>query len=159
MELIRELALTAEIREIFTRTLKDVEAQLLEDKTAKQRLEYDWSDKSVAHEIEALNIVLNNKSNTLLFKPGSVILPEDQSTVEYWAHFTQETLGEAKATRQRSEGLRATLDAILVNASRDLRSQADRLERALSKRVACLEEVTSTLEGELRKVIVELFCF
>mgnify|MGYP005983806937 CR=1 FL=1 len=152
VELIRELALTAEIRETFTRTLKDIEAQLVEDKTAKQRLEYDWSDKTVAHEIEALNILLNNSSNTMLFKPGSVIFPDDQSTPEYWTHFTEETLTEAKATRQRSETLRATLDAILINAARDLRSQADKVELALSRRVACVEEMTQKLEYELKKV-------
>lgn len=76
-ELIKELALTAEIREQFTRTLKDVEAQLLEDKTAKQRLEYDWSDKKEAFEIEAINVALNNKSTVLLFKPGATIFPDE----------------------------------------------------------------------------------
>ncbi|RZC42216.1 tektin-4 [Asbolus verrucosus] len=156
VELIKELALTAEIRETFTRTLKDIEAQLLEDKTAKQRLEYDWSDKTVSHEIEALNISLNNNSNTLLFKPGAVIFPEDQSTIEYWTHFTEETLLEAKATRQRSEGLRTTLDAILNNAARDLRTQADKVELALAKRVCCVEEITQKLEFELKKVLREL---
>lgn len=75
-ELIKELALTAEIREQFTRTLKDVEAQLLEDKTAKQRLEYDWSDKKEAHEIEAINVALNTRSTTLMFRPGATIFPE-----------------------------------------------------------------------------------
>lgn len=75
-ELIRELALTAEIRETFTRTLKDVEQQLLEDKTAKQRLEYDWSDKKQAHEIDAVGVALNLRSNVTLFRPGATILPE-----------------------------------------------------------------------------------
>lgn len=36
-ELIKEVALCSEIRDIFSRTLKDVEMQLLEDRTAKQR--------------------------------------------------------------------------------------------------------------------------
>lgn len=153
VELIRELALTAEIREAFNRTLKDIEAQLLENKTSKQRLEYDWSDKLIADQIEALNISLNNTANTMLFKSGAVIFPEDQSTPEYWTHFTQETLGEAKKTRQRSETLRQTLDAILTNASRDLRTQADKVDVALSKRIACVEEITKKLELELRKVV------
>lgn len=75
-ELIKELALCSEIRDIFNRTLKDVEKQLLEDKTAKQKLEMDWSDKTVAHEIDSINMALNCNSTTLLFKPGSVIFPE-----------------------------------------------------------------------------------
>lgn len=36
-ELIKEVALCSEIRDIFARTLKDVELQLLEDQTAKRR--------------------------------------------------------------------------------------------------------------------------
>lgn len=76
-ELIKELALTAEIRDQFTRTLKDIELQMLEDKTAKARLEFDWSDKNYAHELEAVNVALNNTSTILLFKPGSTIFPDE----------------------------------------------------------------------------------
>lgn len=46
-ELIREVTLINEVRELLTRTLKDVDKQIMEDKTAKGRLEYDWSDKLV----------------------------------------------------------------------------------------------------------------
>ncbi|KAG5890398.1 hypothetical protein JTB14_026281 [Gonioctena quinquepunctata] len=152
-ELIKELALCSEIRDIFSRTLKDVEMQLVEDKTIKQRLEYDWSDKKVAHEIDAINMALNNRSNILLFKPGAVCFPEEQSTPEFWEHFTRETLLEGEATRQRSVTLRGTLDAILINATRDLRTQADRVEMALAKRIACTQEVLTRLENELKLVL------
>ncbi|XP_050295530.1 tektin-4 [Anthonomus grandis grandis] len=155
-ELIKEVALCSEIRDIFSRTLKDVELQLLEDRTAKQRLEYDWSDKSDAHQIDALNSSLNTRSTVLLFKPGAVIFPENQSTPEYWEHFTKETLLGGEATRQRSVTLRGTLDAILMNASRDLRSQADRVELALAKKVACTEEVVRRMEIELKQILRQL---
>ncbi|KAJ8967264.1 hypothetical protein NQ314_002992, partial [Rhamnusium bicolor] len=155
-ELIKELALCAEIRDIFARTLKDIEIQLLEDKTAKQRLEFDWSDKTVSHEIDSINMALNNRSTILLFKPGAVIFPEEQSSTDYWEHFTRETLLEGEATRQRSVTLRGTLDAILINAARDLRTQADNVELALSKRIACTEEVTRTMENELKQVLRRL---
>lgn len=95
-ELIREVALCAEIRDIFNRTLGDVEKQLLEDKTAKQKLEYDWGDKKVAHEIDSISMALNNRSTVLCFKPGAVCFPEEQSTPEYWEHFTRENLLEGK---------------------------------------------------------------
>ncbi|KAB0798256.1 hypothetical protein PPYR_09249 [Photinus pyralis] len=155
-ELIKELALIAEIRETFARTLKDVEMQLLEDKTAKQRLEYDWSDKTVTHQIEAVNCALNNRSNIMLFKPGSTIFPDDQSSKEHWEHFTRETLQEGEATRQRSITLRGTLDAILINASKDLRAQADRVDLALSRRNACNEQIRIALENELKNILQRL---
>ncbi|KAK5645821.1 hypothetical protein RI129_004285 [Pyrocoelia pectoralis] len=155
-ELIKEIALTAEIRQIFARTLKEIEIQLSENKTAKQRLEYDWSDKVVAHKIEALNCGLNNKSKIIMFKNASVVFPEEQSTEEHWENFTRETLQEAEATRQRSVTLRATLDSILTNASRDLRSQADKVEIALSQRLECNEQVKIKLENELKKILQRL---
>lgn len=100
-ELIKEVALCSEIRDIFSRTLSDVEKQLLEDKTAKQRLEYDWSDKKTAHEIDAISMALNNKSNILMFKPGAVCFPDEQSSPENWEHFTRENLLEGKQSLTR----------------------------------------------------------
>lgn len=93
-ELIKEVSLCAEIRDIFARTLKDIEIQLIEDKTAKQRLEFDWSDKNVALQLDAVSTALNNKSTILMFKPGAVCFPDEQSTPEYWEHFTKENLLE-----------------------------------------------------------------
>lgn len=75
-----------------------------------------------------------------------------QSTPDFWEHFTRETLQTGEATRQRSVVLRGTLDAILTNAARDLRSQADRVDMALSRRIGCTEEIRIRLENELKKV-------
>lgn len=55
-------------------------------------------------------------------------------------------------TRQKAVALRGTLDAILTNASRDLRTQADKVDTALAKRIACVEELRTKLEMELKKV-------
>lgn len=155
-ELIKELALTAEIKDTFNRTLTDIVHQITEEKAAKQRLEFDWSDKKQGHEIERLNSILNNRSTTIFFKPGATRLPDDQSTSEYWEHFTRESLYQSEMTRQKALAFRGTLDAILINAARDLRSQADRVEEALAKRVACLEELRIKLEQELKKVLEQL---
>lgn len=76
-ELIKELALTAEIKNTFNRTLTDIVHQITEEKAAKQRLEFDWSDKKQGHEIERLNSILNNRSTTILFKPGATRLPDE----------------------------------------------------------------------------------
>ncbi|KAB0798255.1 hypothetical protein PPYR_09248 [Photinus pyralis] len=155
-ELIKESALVAEIRQIFSATLKDIETQLSENKTAKQRLEYDWSDKVVAHKIEGINCGLNNKSKIIMFKHASVAFPYEQSTEEHWENFTRETLREAEATRQRSVTLRATLDTILTNASRDLRCQADKVETSLSQRLECNDQIKIKLENELKKILQRL---
>lgn len=90
------MSLCSEIRDLFDRTLKDIEKQLLENKTAKARLEFDWSDKKAAHAIDAISMALNNRSTILIFKPGAVSFPEEQSTPEYWEHFTRENLLEGE---------------------------------------------------------------
>lgn len=61
----------SEIRDVLTRTLKDITAQQVENRTARERLEYDWSDKKDALEIDTINCGLNNTSTTVLFKPGA----------------------------------------------------------------------------------------
>lgn len=70
-ELVKEIALIAEIKNIFEATLKNVEQQQIENRSARERLEFDWSDKKDASEIDSLNAGLNNKSSTILFKPGA----------------------------------------------------------------------------------------
>lgn len=76
-ELVNELALIAEIRQLLKKTLEDFEQQQVENRTARQRLEYDWSDKKEAYEIDAINVGLNNKSPTVMFRPGAVRQPAE----------------------------------------------------------------------------------
>lgn len=68
---MKEYALIHEIRDVFERVLDDINRQMAENKTAKTQLEFDWSDKTLACEIDMLNASLNNRSNVILFKPGS----------------------------------------------------------------------------------------
>lgn len=76
-ELITEVALIREIRDLLCRTLQEIEAQQVENRACRQRMEFDWSDKKEAHEIEATNCHLMNKSRTILFKPGATRYPEE----------------------------------------------------------------------------------
>lgn len=126
----------------------------VENRTARERLEYDWSDKKDAAELTALNCLLNNSSTTVLFRPGAVRYIDEQSSEAYWEHFSAETLAECEQTRQKSVHLRSTLDAILLTAARDLRTQADNVERALNSRIACMDEVRVRLERDLADVSV-----
>lgn len=68
---MKEIALIGEIKNTFERTLKNVEEQQIENRSARQRLEFDWSDKKDASEIDAINAGLNSRSSTILFKHGA----------------------------------------------------------------------------------------
>lgn len=70
-ELVKEIALIAEIKNIFETTLKNIEEQQIENRSARERLEFDWSDKKDSSEIDAINAGLNSKSSIILFKPGA----------------------------------------------------------------------------------------
>lgn len=76
-ELVNELALIAEIRQLLKKTLEDFEQQQVENRTARQRLEYDWSDKKESYEIDSVNAHLYNKSTTIMFRPGAVRQPPE----------------------------------------------------------------------------------
>lgn len=75
-----------------------------------------------------------------------------QSTEISWEEYTNETLNAAEYCRQNSIALRGTLDAILLNAARDLRTQADNIDRALHNRIICMDEMRQRLEIELKTV-------
>ncbi|KAJ6649600.1 Tektin-4 [Pseudolycoriella hygida] len=155
-ELVKEIALIAEIKNLLEKTLKDVEEQQIANRAARERLEFDWSDKKDAAEIDALNAGLNNKSTTILFKPGATRFLNEQSTEQYWKHFTEQNLEQCETSRQKSILLRQTLNAILMNAARDLRTQADAVERALQDRITATEVIREKLENDLTDVLRRL---
>lgn len=75
-----------------------------------------------------------------------------QSTEIRWEQYTEENLKEAERIRKLSIELRGTLDAILMNSARDLRTQADSVDRAMHNRIICMDEMRQRLENELRTV-------
>lgn len=76
-ELIKEKALIAEIRALFIKTLTHIEAQQSENRTKKELLEFDWSDKKDAHENDSRNSQLNNKAEAIMFKNGATRFPQE----------------------------------------------------------------------------------
>ncbi|KAH8377726.1 hypothetical protein KR093_006820 [Drosophila rubida] len=155
-ELVNELALIAEIKRQLQKVLGDFEAQQQENRAAKQRLEFDWSDKQEAYEIDTVNVGLNNNSRTIMFHVGAVNQPPEQSSEKYWEHFSLETLEECEKCRQRSTALRSTLNTILLNGARDIRTQADIVEKSLTSRINCTQEAVKRFENDLHRVLHDL---
>ncbi|XP_048512381.1 tektin-4-like [Athalia rosae] len=155
-ELIKELGLCSEIRELLGRTKDQIERQAAELKSAKTRMEFDWTDKKDAYETDAKCIELANDSPLILWKPGAARFPGEQSTSSGYEHMTREALAQAEATRERSATLRATLDSIYVNSVRDLRTQADRVDAALAQKVSVTQQCCERLEKELLRCLYEI---
>ncbi|XP_075232074.1 tektin A [Lycorma delicatula] len=149
-ELIKEAALIKEVCDLIDRTTVQIEEQLERNKAIKARLEDDWSDKKESYEIETLNVKLNNKSPLVMFKPGATRIPDSQSTPSGWEDNCKDILQTADAVRAQSCQLRGLLDGpILSDCVRDLRAQADKVDRALAQRVAETDLCRQALENEL----------
>lgn len=84
-ELVEEIALISEIRNVLRNLQKEVEAQQDQNRAARQRLEADWSDKKHAYGIDSINSSLNNKSATILFRPGATRYLDELSGLDtHW---------------------------------------------------------------------------
>ncbi|XP_024938410.1 tektin-4 isoform X2 [Cephus cinctus] len=155
-ELIKEVALCSEIRILLIRTREQIEEQAVELKAAKNRMEFDWTDKKDAYEVDTACIGLTNDSPLILWKPGATRVPSEQSTASGYEQFTREALAAGQTARQTSVNLRSTLDSILSNSIRDLREQANRVDIALAEKISLTEQVCQHLEKELLKCLHEL---
>lgn len=76
-QLIKEKALIAEIRALFIKTLTSIESQQIENRGNKEKLEFDWSDKKEAHEIDSRCSQLSNKAQAIMFRAGATRFPAE----------------------------------------------------------------------------------
>ncbi|XP_063630444.1 tektin-4 isoform X2 [Cydia splendana] len=152
-ELIKEMNLVSEVRATLAKTLDNIEAQMAINKAAKHRIEYDWCDKNMAYIGETINLGLNTKSPTIMFRPGATRFADYSAPLEYWEFFCRENVQQVEAARQKSSDLRGSLNAILVNGGRKLRNQADRTDMAIAETVALTTELCTKLEETLRSTV------
>jgi len=153
-ELIKEAALVKEVEDLIDRTIRQIEEQQERNKAIKARMEDDWSDKKQAYDIEAINTNLTIKSPTILFKPGATRFPDSQSTPAGWEDNVRDILQTAQEVKAQSCELRALLDGpVLSDCVRDLRAQADKVDRALAQRISQTDLCRQALENELMAVI------
>ena len=81
--------------------------------------------------------------------------PDSESNPVQWSDFSQINLRRAHEEREASQRLRGLVSNTLSRTSQDLREQADRVEEALSRRVAETEEAVRNVEIELKEVCCE----
>lgn len=156
IELQKEMKLVSEVRVTLRTTLDKIEEQLKIDKAAKHRMEFDWCDKTMAYNTDATNLSLTPKSSIIMFRPGATRFGELTAPLEYWEHFCRENIEHCEVVRQKSADLRGTLNAILINNGRKLRTQADRTDMALAETVALTSELVTKLEQNLTSTLYKI---
>lgn len=70
-ELIEEIALISEIRNVLNKMLAEVNTQQGLNRASREQLENDWSDKKHSYEIDSINSALNDVSLEKCFHPGA----------------------------------------------------------------------------------------
>ncbi|XP_068991516.1 tektin-4-like [Neodiprion pinetum] len=155
-EVTKELSLCEEIRDVYIRLLDQIKMQIEELITAKRRVEFDWSEKKEAYEIETESRGLGSQSDTILWKAGSTRIPPDQSSPSGYEYSTKQVLAEGYTAKQRSSTLRVNVDAMIEKAVKDLRDQADRVDLTLTQQIQLQEQALRRLEAELYKDLQQL---
>ncbi|KAF7992885.1 hypothetical protein HCN44_005229 [Aphidius gifuensis] len=155
-ELIKEVALCSETRNMLNNTCKIIETQLLELKTAKTRMEFDLTDKTDAYEIDKNCVGLSNSSSIILKHPGATRVPTEQSTPDGYNYFTKEALEMGEAVKNKSVEIRSTLNDIYLKIVKDLRNQAIQVDAVLAENISQTEMVFQHLEKELTQCLNQL---
>ncbi|XP_053593393.1 tektin-4-like [Microplitis demolitor] len=148
-------------------------------KDAKQRLEYDWSNKKDAYDIDTVCIGLNNNSKTIQWKPGCAQLPAGQCTPVGHEQLTKESIAYTQISINRSRVLKLNIkdhidrfvkclllqacqvDVALANKFNETDQACRRLERALLeclKSLADSEKVIVDTSKAIRKLDAPIKC-
>lgn len=155
-ELFTESALIENVKRLHREMLRDIQNQMQMNVAAKNALERDWSDKYLAFKYESENVDLETKSDNVKDSAGATRLSEGQSNVQSWEQYTVNALTQFKHAIDRSKELREKVEAVLINTSRDLRSQDIKVNKALSERIARTEQVKIELESQLRLTLEKI---
>ncbi|KAF9415737.1 hypothetical protein HW555_006707 [Spodoptera exigua] len=155
-DLFTESALIENVKKLHRDLLRDIEYQLDMNVASKNWLERDWSDKHLAFKYESENAYLETKAENVKDSAGATRLSEGQSNVPSWEQFTINALNEFKISIDKSKALRAKVDAVLINTSRDLRSQDIKVNKSLSERIARTEQVKTELENQLKLTLEKI---
>lgn len=152
LNLLKEVEVINNAQDLLKRTIRETELQIKRNRDHKQILEMDWSDKKEAEEIDAFCANLRNEHTCKQFYPGAARFQEIQSTPESWAQFTHDNIARAEHERLASIQLRALVDNVIQDTSRDIKEQADAVDAAFRRRVAEVQEAKERLEDNLKKI-------
>lgn len=156
LQLLKEVEVINSARELLARTLQETEIQIKRNRAEKNNLEFDWSDKKEAKELDNFCGGLRNQNTRKMYYPGVARLQEIQSTPESWAQYSHDNIEKAEQERAASMQLRSLIDNAIVDIGNDVMRQAGDVDRALKMRLAEMESLKYQLEEELKKTCASI---
>ncbi|CAH8580706.1 unnamed protein product [Schistosoma turkestanicum] len=155
-ELCNEVELIRNVQKLLKNAIEQADKQICLNRSAKEALEMNWSDKKEAEEIDTKAGNVNNYSPNKQFYAGVALYQENMSTVESWAKDANEVITRAEAERLASSDLRSLINGLIVDTSRDMRQQFDRVNAAFQDNLNQLMTAKATLEDNLKNVLQKI---
>ncbi|CAH8625739.1 unnamed protein product [Heterobilharzia americana] len=155
-ELYAEVELIQNVQKLVKNAIEQAEKQISRNRAVKGALEINWSDKKEAEDIDTKAGDLKNCSTNKQFYAGVALYQENMSTVESWAEDANHVITRAEAERFASMDLRSLILNLIVDTSRDMRQQFDRVNAAFQDNLNQLIAAKATLEENLKNVLCEI---
>ncbi|KAM6250297.1 tektin-4 [Porphyrio hochstetteri] len=155
-ELLKEVELIKSVQELLKRTVMQAGNQMRLNRDHKEVCELDWSDKVETYNIDDKCGRYSNQSTNIQFHPSSMKLEESASTPETWAKFTHDNICRAEQEKLASVNLRALIDNILHDTSKDMRMQCAAVNEAFAKHCEELDYVKHKLEHHLKQILKQI---
>ncbi|CAK6437633.1 unnamed protein product [Pipistrellus nathusii] len=132
-------------------------AQLAANRAAQHELEKDLHDKQVAHRIDDKCHHLRNTSDGVSYFRGVERVDATVSVPESWAKFTDDNLLRSQSERAASAKLRDDIQNLLVVTANEMWNQFNKVNLALTNRIAETADAKSKIQVHLAKTLQEIF--
>ncbi|CAL8069306.1 unnamed protein product [Calicophoron daubneyi] len=155
-ELLKELDIIQNVQELLKKAIGQAENQIAQERSVKELLEMNWSDKMEDEELDTRAGNLTNGCTNKQFYSGVALFHDNMSTPESWAAAAHDIIRQSETERIASQDLRSLIGNLLTDTSRDLRTQYDNVLRAFKENVDNLTIAKVRLECELQKATQKL---
>ncbi|CAH8511972.1 unnamed protein product [Dicrocoelium dendriticum] len=151
-----ELELINNVQEILKKTIEQTETQIHRNRSIKEAMECNWSDKKEAEEYDTIAGVLNNGSTNKQFYSDVAKYQENMSSPEQWAQVSHDVIVRSEAERLTSEDLRGLITQLLKDISRDLIQKSDTICVEFQRNIDRLECAKTEQEQQLKQILEEV---
>ncbi|KAM4603271.1 tektin-4 [Polymixia lowei] len=155
-ELLKEVDLIRSIQALLKRTITQVVNQIKINREAKLTLEFDWSDKYQAYNLDDQCGRYNNMSTDTQHLPSSATMQDQVCNRTSWMKFTQDNVSKASQEQQATKDLRVLVDQLLQETAEDLRAQCSAVDQAFNQRCLQLIEAKTQLELHLTEILEQI---
>ncbi|XP_056090327.1 tektin-4 [Rhinichthys klamathensis goyatoka] len=155
-ELLKEVELIRSIQALLKKTLDQTLNQIRLNREVTQTLEFDWSDKQQAYNLDDQCGRYNNRSMDTQQHPSSAVLQDQVCDEEVWRKFTVDNLRLAEREETASQALRRLSERVLQETTEDLRAQCVTVDQAFIQRCMELSQSKTQLELHLGQILDQI---